>query len=293
VYWVVAQSLSSARARCPNMVFVDPASLQLIYGPLRDFVRNQHGNLVGTLKHLAVLEARFQRRYLREEEMDWTCDFDTNTEFFDRVTTMSPRDLAGFLTENDIEAFSLLRPQNIIHGDSYLQHVHRQWDRRCQVVQESIAAESYLSARLADLAQASISIYCCSQNTNALIRNYALDGTSTACALYSRLYEKPASMNPNCHASSSSSIPIGTMQSTEKHMERRRVFHFYLLISGSSKHINNKRYWKCDPLEGTLFDENSLTHQRNTQPLLDTGNGSHNRYSKKLEGESLSPLARL
>jgi len=126
VYWAVAPSFSSARARCPNMVFVDPASLQLIYGPLRDFVRNQHGNLVGTLKHLEVLEARFQRRYLREEEMDWICDFDTNTEFFDRVTTMSPRDLAGFLTENDIEAFSLLRPQNIINGDSYLQHVHRQ-----------------------------------------------------------------------------------------------------------------------------------------------------------------------
>ncbi len=55
--------------------------------------------------------------------MDWTCDFDTNTEFFDRVTTMSPRDLVGFLTENNIEVFSLLRPQNIINGDSYLQHV--------------------------------------------------------------------------------------------------------------------------------------------------------------------------
>lgn len=39
---------------------------------------------------------------------------------------MSPRDLVGFLTENDIEAFSLLRPQNIINGDSYLQYVHRQ-----------------------------------------------------------------------------------------------------------------------------------------------------------------------
>lgn len=140
------------------MVFVNPASLQLIYGPLRDFVRKQQGNLVGILKHLAVLEARFQQRYLREEEMDWTCDFDTNTEFFDRVTTMSPRDLAGFLTESDIKAFRLLDPQHIINGDSYLQDMHRQWNRRCQAVQESIAAESYLIAGLADLAQASISI---------------------------------------------------------------------------------------------------------------------------------------
>ncbi len=139
-------------------MFLDPPSLELVYGPLRDLVRNQHGNLVGTLKHLAVLEARFKRRYLREEEMDWTCDFDTNTEFFDRVTTMSPQALAGFLTESDIEAFRLLDPQNIINGDSHLQDMHRQWDRRCQAVQESIAAESYLTARLVDLAQASISI---------------------------------------------------------------------------------------------------------------------------------------
>ncbi len=89
--WAVAQSLSSARARCPNKVFLNSANIQLIYGPLRDFARNQHGSLVRTLEHLAVLEARFQRRYLREEEMDWTCDFDTNTEFFNRVTTTSSR----------------------------------------------------------------------------------------------------------------------------------------------------------------------------------------------------------
>lgn len=248
---MVTQSLSSTRARCRDMMFLEPPSLKLVYGPLRDLVRNQQGNLIGTLKHLAVLEARFQRRYLREEEMDWTCDFDTNTEFFDRITTMSPRDLAGFLTESDLEPFRLLNPENIINGDPHLQNIHRQWDRRCHAVQESIAAESYLTTRLVDLAQASISIYCYPQNANTPIRNYASDETSTAYPLYSKPYEKPVSLNQNCYASSSLSILIGTMRSTEKHMERRRASHFYLLISGSLKRINNKRYRKWYPLEGT------------------------------------------
>ena len=138
-------------------MFSDPASLEVICGPLRDLIQNQPGNLVRILKHLEVLEARFQRQYLQEEEMDWTCDFDTSTDFFDCVTTISPRNFAGFLTESDLDAFRLLDPQNIINGDSYLQHMHRQWNRRCQAAQESIAAESYLSARLVDLAQASTS----------------------------------------------------------------------------------------------------------------------------------------
>ena len=92
---------------------------------------------------------------------------------------------------------------------------------------------------------------CCYQNANAPIRNYVLNETSIACSLCSKLYEKPTSMNPNCLISSSLSILIGTMQSTEKHMQKRRVSHFYLLILGSSKHTNNKRCWKWYPLEPT------------------------------------------
>ena len=160
MYLTVAQCLHSARARCPDMMYSDAASLEVICGPLRSLVRNQHGNLVGILKHLAMLEARFQRRYLWEEEMDWTRDFDADTDFFDRVTTMSPRDLAGVLTESDLGLFRLLDPQDITNGGPHLQHMHREWNRRCQVAQESIAVESYLSTRLVHLAQASISFRC-------------------------------------------------------------------------------------------------------------------------------------
>lgn len=76
------------------MKFADAASLEVFCGPLGSLVRNQQGTLVGILKHLAVLEVRFQQR---GEEMDWTHDFDTATDLFHQVTTMTPRDLAGVL----------------------------------------------------------------------------------------------------------------------------------------------------------------------------------------------------
>ena len=79
------------------------------------------------LKRLAVLEERFDRQYLREEqEMNWTCEFDTSTDLFDRVTTMSPRDLPVFLTQDDLNAFSVLDSQSTINGDSKFQRLHRQ-----------------------------------------------------------------------------------------------------------------------------------------------------------------------
>jgi len=209
-------------------------SLEMIYGPLRDLFRHPHANLDGTLKHLAVLEARFQRRYLREE-IDWIRSFDTDSNFFDNVTTMSPRDLAESLTKSDIDAFSLLQPQSSINGDSYLQYMKRQWDGRCRAAQDSIIVESRLSHLLADLAKASVSLPCCSRNANAYIRNYETNRIFTACALYFKLYEKPASTNLNCHTSSLSSILIRTMPLIVKHIGGQNVFQFYLLIFGSSK----------------------------------------------------------
>ena len=144
------------------MGFPNPNILKLIYGPLRTLARNRRGNLIGMLKHLAVLEERFHQRYVREEEeMNWTCDFETSTDFFDRVTTMSPRDLAIFITKDDLNAFGPLDPQSIIYGDSNLQRLHRQWNRRCHETRESIVAERFLGACLVDVAQVSISTSCC------------------------------------------------------------------------------------------------------------------------------------
>lgn len=233
-----------------DIELVPQPSLEMIYGPLRDLFRHPNANLDGTLKHLAVLEERFQRIYL-QEEIDWIRSFDTDTKFFDNVRTMSPRDLAESLTKSDVDAFSLLQPQSFINGDSYLQHLNRQWDERCRAAQDSIIVESRLSHLLADLAKASISLLCCSQDANVRIRNYETDRIFTACALYFKLYEKPASTNVKYHTSSLSSILIRTMPLIEKHMEGQKVSHFYILTFGSSKRFKNKSHRKCCSLEGT------------------------------------------
>lgn len=222
----------------------------MIYGPLRDLFRHPNANLNEKLKHLAVLEARFQRRYL-QEEIDWIRSFDTDTKFFDNVMTMSPRDLAESLTKSDVDAFSLLQPQSFVNGDSYLQHMNRQWNGRCRAAQDGIIVESRFSHLLADLAKASIALPYCSSNPNAHIRNYEADRIFTACALYCKLYEKPVSTNVKCHTSSLLSMPIRTMALIEKYTEGEKVSHFYLLISGSSERFENTSYRKCCPLEGT------------------------------------------
>ena len=100
------------------------------------------------------------------------------------------------------------------------------------------------SPLLADLAKVSASLSYYSHNTKALIRNCASDGISTARALYSKLYEKLASMKPKRHTSSSSLILIRTVRLTGKDVERRRVSRFYFLISAGSKWFNNELYRK-------------------------------------------------
>lgn len=124
MHWAVSQSVLFALLHRLDMELAPQPSLEMIYGPLRDLFRHPNANLDGTLKHLAMLEARFQRRYL-QEEIDWIRSFNTDTKFFDNVRTMSPRDLAESLTKSDVDAFSLLQPQSFINGDSYIQHMNR------------------------------------------------------------------------------------------------------------------------------------------------------------------------
>jgi len=191
-----------------------------------------------------VLEARFQRLCLWEEEIDQRHLFDTSTDFYDRATTTPPQDLAHFLTDCDIAAFYSLDPQSIISEGPYLRYMHRRWDRLCGAAQEIIAVESRLGPLLADLAEASLWTLLRSQLADTRIRNYVLDRTSTACALYFKLYAQLASMNLKYHTSLFSSTPTGITSLTGKRTNWYRVFRFYLLISGNSDMIHRKRYRK-------------------------------------------------
>lgn len=156
VRWAISESLRQAQSHRPNLEVAPQPDLGFIYGPLRDLFSHQRQDLARILKKLAILEVRFQREYLGEEEIDWVQRFDTNTDLFDRVTTTSPHDLADSLTENDLVAFQNLCPQNVIQEDTSFQYMHRRWNRLCRTVQESIAVDSDLGLLLADLATASI-----------------------------------------------------------------------------------------------------------------------------------------
>lgn len=72
------------------------------------------------------------------------------------ATTMSPWDLANSLTDSDLNAFNSLCPESIIKQDTYLQNMHRWWNKLCQAAQENITVERCLSLLLADLAKVSI-----------------------------------------------------------------------------------------------------------------------------------------
>ena len=83
-----------------------------------------------------------------------------------------------------------------------------------------------------------VSLFCVIQFANTFIGNYIPDETSTACAPYFKLYEKPALMNLNCHICLFSSAPSGTTRRIEKHWKKIRVSRFCFLTFSSSKNTN-------------------------------------------------------
>lgn len=247
MHWAVEQSVSLTLSPHPGMELADQPSLETICGPLRDLFRDPNANLAEILKHLAVLEVRYQRRYLHEE-IDWVHSFDTDTDFFDNLVTMSPRDLSDSLTKSDFDSFISVHSQRF--SEDLYRQLNRQWDGRCRAAQESVIVESRLSNQLADLAEVSIPLPYCSQNPNARSRNYGKGGISTACALYFKLYGKPASTSVKCRTSSLSSTLIKTMPSTGKHITEWEVSHFYLLIFGSS---NSRKCGTLNPRVRSSF----------------------------------------
>jgi len=153
VRWAVSESLRHVQSYRPSLKIAPRSDLGFIYGVLRDLFRNQRRDLAGILTKLAMLEVRFQREYLQEEEINWVQCFDTNTDLFDRVTTTSPDDLADSLTEDDTIAFQKLCPQNVLREDSNLRVINRRWDRLCQAIQKILIVDDALRPLLADLAE--------------------------------------------------------------------------------------------------------------------------------------------
>ena len=124
-----------------------------ILNELRAFFAHQHQNHIVAVRQLAILELRFQRMFLNEEEVDWSQRFWTSVDFFEQITTTPATEIADLLTKLDLQKLRLVPPQEFIDGKGHrLQHVHRRCNRLCEAIQESIVFAEQLSPLVARLA---------------------------------------------------------------------------------------------------------------------------------------------
>lgn len=108
------------------------------------------------MRQLGILEVRYQRMFLSEDEIDWTKYFWADVDFFEKITTTPITEIADLLTELDLTELRSVPPQHFIDGKGRrLKHVHRRCNRLCEAVQESIIFANQLSPLVARLAGAS------------------------------------------------------------------------------------------------------------------------------------------
>jgi len=137
-------------------------------------------------------------------------------------------------------------------GHSLHSEIHKRWNR---LVQEVIVVGSHLGLDLAELAEANLHTFLRPQVTDTLLRTCLPDRTSTACALYFKLYRRPSSMTLNCHTLLSSLTPTRTTPLTGKRMKGPRIFRFCRLISGNSIRLNSELFRERYPIQDSNMGE--------------------------------------
>ena len=129
---------------------------QFVLNKLMAFFARPHQSCVTAVRQLAILELRFQRMFLNEEEVDWSQRFWTNVDFFEQITTTTATEIADLLTKLDLEELRLVPPQEFIDSKGHrLRYVHRRCNRLCEAIQESIIFAEQLKPLIARLAEVS------------------------------------------------------------------------------------------------------------------------------------------
>ena len=133
VHWVVFQNLLLIQSHHQYREIASQLNFEFIYGPLCDLFTSQQ-DLIIILKQLTVLEMCFWWRYLEEEKINWTHNFNTNINFFNQInaTIIFPWDLMNSLTDSDLNVFNSFCFESIIKQDIYLQNMHRWWNKLYQ-----------------------------------------------------------------------------------------------------------------------------------------------------------------
>ena len=69
------------------------------------------------MRQLGILEVRYQRIFLNEDEIDWTQFFWADVDFFEQITTTPATEIADLLTELDLTELRLVPPQQFINDE--------------------------------------------------------------------------------------------------------------------------------------------------------------------------------
>lgn len=107
------------------------------------------------LRFLVILTIRYQYFYQRPKEIDWRQNFQTNTEFFERIIIMDLIEIADILNNNDYIEFDQLSLLDAMKYGCHLQLLHRRWNHLCEQVKECVIADRQLAFRIMELAQVS------------------------------------------------------------------------------------------------------------------------------------------
>lgn len=132
------------------------------------------------LRLLAILAIRHQHSYQRSNEINWGQDFQTDTEFFERITTMDLIEVADMLTGNDYIEFDQLSLLGAVGYGHHSQLLDQRWNHLCERVKECVIFDKNLALRIMELAQVSLTYSPLFESLNQG-SIYTLCPTTTPC----------------------------------------------------------------------------------------------------------------
>ena len=128
--------------------------LNFSINPLQEKLRGKE--IKKALRLLAILAIRHQHNYQRADEIDWGKDFQTDTEFFECITTMDLIEMADMLTDNDYIEFDQLSPMDVMKYGHHFKLLDQRWNHLCERVKECVIVDKALALRIMELAQVSL-----------------------------------------------------------------------------------------------------------------------------------------
>jgi hypothetical protein len=125
---------------------------RFITNPLKKTLTGSPTSLL--FHRLEALAVRFQRWYHTSLDVTWSQDFDTRTDFLDKLYRMETKTLAVELSEADLSVFRRLAADDITKGTGdVVSDLNTRWNSLCLSVGECSTAGDSFDLCLVELAQ--------------------------------------------------------------------------------------------------------------------------------------------